>query len=561
MQDLFSHPLMGMVILLGVLILVHEAGHYWVGRFFGIGVETFSIGIGGPIFKWVRKGTEFRLAWLPLGGFVKFAGMTAGEPLLPGVQGIPFYQASRGARAAVLLAGPLANLLLAVFIYAALGMHGIKHPSPVVGMVVPHSPAELAGFQPGDRIVEIDGEGIATWGELQDALFLAPGKKLQVTLLRGGKTQVLSVTPDAIEGVDKLGRKVTRGQAGVGPGFVDAVVTVRAGSPAAQGKLPTGAAVTSIGCGTTPLQPVSHWVDMESALLACFLHKIDSLDVGYQIGTDKKLAHQVQLSVDSWRQLPETAAASVLTERLGLYDSQLTIGESQNPAVQLGDRLLAVEGHSISDLFALNTFLMENHKKNAVIQVERGGRTSSISLAMQEVEVQRPTGKEILYILPFSFLGSLLPAAPVLTQYKNPMLAIQFGWRETFNLSRTMVEALGGLLSGAVPVQSLGGPIMIAKIAGDSVKAGWETFVQVLAMVSINLGILNLFPIPILDGGRLVLLFAETVRRRPLSEGSVERFQQLGFMMVVLLTFLATYNDLGRFWASIVKQAWGGGTP
>ena len=201
---------------------------------------------------------------------------------------------------------------------------------------------------------------------------------------------------------------------------------------------------------------------------------------------------------------------------------------------------------------------MENQRKNVVIQVERAGSPLSISLTMQEVEVQRPTGKATLYVFPFAFLGSLIPATPVLTQYTNPLLALQHGVMETWNLSRTMVEALGGLLVGAVPMQSLGGPIMIAKIAGYSMKAGWETFVQVLAMISINLGILNLFPIPVLDGGRLLLLGVESIRRRSLSEESVERFQKLGFMMVLLLTFLATYNDLSRFWVSIVKQAMGG---
>src|SRR3989338_2439684 len=205
MQELFSHPVMGMLILLGVLVLIHEAGHYWVGRFFGIGVEIFSIGIGAPLVKWVRKGTEFRIAWLPLGGFVKFAGMTPADSIAPGVQGLAFHEASRGARAAVLLAGPLANLLLAVLVYAALSMHGIKNPAPIAGMVMPQSPAQQAGFQPGDRIVSIEANAIATWSELQDALFQSPGKPLHVSLMRQNKTMQLIVTPNAIEGTDKLG--------------------------------------------------------------------------------------------------------------------------------------------------------------------------------------------------------------------------------------------------------------------------------------------------------------------------------------------------------------------
>ena len=563
MQDLFSHPVMGMVVLLGVLILVHEAGHYGVGRFFGIGVEIFSIGVGGPIFKWVRKGTEFRLAWLPLGGFVKFAGMTPGEPIAIGVEGMPFHQASRGARAAVLLAGPLANLVLAVVIYAALGMHGIKSPAPVVGMVVPNSPAQQAGFESGDRIVAIDKQPISTWTELQDTLFLAPGKKLDVVILRGGKTKALSVTPEAIEGVDKLGRKVVRGQAGIGPGFIDTRVTVRYGSPAANGQLPTGAIVTWVqGLGEKEQIPVGNWVELQAALYTCFLAKVPYIDVGYQVlakqEKGKEANLRTQILVETWRHLPQPVHATILAESLGIRDSQLTVGESQNAAVQFGDQLLAVEGQSITDLFGLNAFISENRKKNAVIMVERQGRPLSISLAMQEIEVQRSTGKETLYVLPFSFLGSLLTAPPVLTQYTNPFLALAFGTRETLSLSRTMVEALGGLIVGAVPLQSLGGPIMIAKIAGDSVKAGWETFCQVLAMVSVNLGILNLFPIPVLDGGRLVVLLVEAVRRRSLKEESIERFQQLGFIMVLLLMFLSTYNDLSRFWTSIVKQAWGG---
>lgn len=550
MQEVFSHPIMGMVILLGVLILVHEAGHYWVGRFFGIGVEMFSIGIGGPIFKWVRKGTEFRLAWLPLGGFVKFAGMTPTDPIAPGVKGIAFHEASRGARAAVLLAGPLANLLLAVFVYTALGMHGLKSPAPIVGMVVPNSPAERAGFLAGDHVVKIEGKPISTWGELQDALFLSPGKKLQITLLRDSKTTVVDVTPDSVEGQDKLGRKVMRGQAGVAPGFIDAVVTVLPNSPAAQAGVPTGAAIQWIQAhGSHDKHTVHTWLELEAALHTCFLAKAASIDVGYQMPHH---AGPAPLPVTLPTENGYTAT------QLGFHDSLLTVGESTIPAVQVGDRLLSVDGHASPDIFTLNTFLMENQRKNVLIQVERAGSPLSISLAMQEIEVQRPTGKATLYVLPFSFLGSLIPAPPIFTQYTNPLLALQYGVTETWSLSRTMIEALGGLLVGAVPMQSLGGPIMIAKIAGDSMKAGWETFVQVLAMISVNLGILNLFPIPVLDGGRLVLLGIESIRRRSLSEESVERFQKLGFMMVLLLTFLATYNDLSRFWVSIVKQAMGG---
>jgi len=545
MQDMLSHPVVGMILLLGVLIVIHEAGHFLVGRFFGIGVEIFSIGMGGAIWRRTYKGTEFRVAWFPIGGFVKFAGMLKGEEIAPGVVGTPFYQASRLAKALVLLAGPGANLILAVLLYAGMGMYGKELPAPVIGMVEPHSPAEQAGLQSGDRVLRVGDAPVVTWMDLQTAIVASPKQTLLVEIERHGVHQTLSLTPGAIGGMDAAGHSEPRGQAGVSPGFVDAVVTVVPGSPAAKAGLSTGDRIQWIGDAT---HSVRSWNEVTRGLQQAMETHSHTLSIGY---------------IPAGKSAGEGQTGTLLLsegQSLGLQDSQLTVGEMTSTArdVRFGDRLMSLEGHPTADIFALYRFLQENRKKEVQAEVLRGEVFVHAMLHMEPIEIQGLEGPETVYRLPFSFLGAVVQADPILVQYRNPIRALGYGITETYQLAGTMLNGLAGLFTGSVPLRSLGGPLMIAKVAGDSIKAGWMTFLHVLAMVSVNLGILNLFPIPILDGGRLVVLGIETLRRRDLTEESLLLFQKIGLFLVLSLTVVALYNDVSRFWASMAKSLGGG---
>jgi regulator of sigma E protease len=181
----------------------------------------------------------------------------------------------------------------------------------------------------------------------------------------------------------------------------------------------------------------------------------------------------------------------------------------------------------------------------------------SLTAPLKPLEVQAPEGLITLYVLDASMLGQTsLPEFETLRE-QNPLTAASLAVREAYDQTSLMVIGLWQIMTGAVPIKSLGGPIMIAKVAGDSAKAGWMTFLASMAVISINLGLVNLFPIPLLDGGQLVLLSFEAVKRSPLEEATVENFQKLGFVMVMSLVILALYNDLSRFWSSIVGSVIG----
>jgi regulator of sigma E protease len=191
------------------------------------------------------------------------------------------------------------------------------------------------------------------------------------------------------------------------------------------------------------------------------------------------------------------------------------------------------------------------------LSVMRDYQQVDVTASLKPVEVQAPEGLITIYILDAAMLGQTsLPEFETLREF-NPVTAAGLAVKEAYDQTSLMVIGLWQIVTGAVPIKSLGGPIMIAKVAGDSAKAGWMTFLASMAVISINLGLVNLFPIPLLDGGQLVLLGVEAVKRSPLEEGTVENFQKLGFVMVMSLVILALYNDLSRFWSSILGSVIG----
>jgi regulator of sigma E protease len=153
--------------------------------------------------------------------------------------------------------------------------------------------------------------------------------------------------------------------------------------------------------------------------------------------------------------------------------------------------------------------------------------------------------------------GQLVDPDPIVEIYDSPVDAVAYGVKETARQTGELVRNVASLITGDIPLKSLGGPMLIAKVAGESARRGWQTFLNSMALISVNLGLLNLFPIPVLDGGQLVLMIAEGLKRRPLREAAIENFQKVGFAMVLALVVLATYNDLSRFWKSMLRSVVG----
>ena len=590
MSQFFSHPIPAVVILLGLLVFIHELGHYLVGRWCGIAVETFSIGFGPRILGFRRGGTDYQISWIPLGGFVKFAGAHPSEDVPAGLKGIGFLQASLPKRAATIVAGPAANFLLAVVVYAILVTGGIPHPPALIGEVIEGSAAAKAGLQYGDRIVQIADRKVETWRDIEETISASPGKPLAVTVLRADNQSLkLDLTPEAVNTVDMLGRAATVGRAGVALGRQPAILSVlSSSSPSAAAGLKTGDKVTEV-----IFAGQSHSVKFYPDLVALLrdaaksggasntTNAVDSVELKVTTAPLPELNEGRPDPKATTEQTVEKSTADVRTltlsllavrgasgsdrefmHLLGLSSSELTVarlvdaGEDTVP-LKTGDVLVAWSGSPLRDVYALREKLIANNDSAATFTVLRGDQRLDVRVALKGIEVQKPEGPATLYTLPLLFWGQLLDPEPVIEQYSNPLMAVAFGVRQTASQTRELFTNVASLVTGDIPLKALGGPMLIAKVAGDSARRGWQTFLGSMALISINLGLINLFPIPVLDGGQLVLIGVEGVRRRPLREAAIENFQKIGFALVMALVVLATYNDLSRFWRSMLESVVG----
>ena len=312
-------------------------------------------------------------------------------------------------------------------------------------------------------------------------------------------------------------------------------------SPAAQAGLRTGDVVTFLSTdGET--WPVRTWSDLVAGLEHFQSAEKPSLQVALEGGEKRTLELGAAPSVGS------------VAEALGLSDSQLTVARLDGPSkLREGDRLISFEGEPIADTFSLYEKLTANQKSTVQLGVLRDGEELEITQALRPVDTQKASGKVTVYAMPAALAGLSVYPQPYRQEFSNPLDALSFGIRTTWEQSAFIADALWGLVTGEVPLKALGGPMLIAKVAGDTAQLGWEAFVRAVAIISINLGLINLVPIPVLDGGQILLTLVEVVRRRPLDMAALENFYKIGFIAIAGLVVLTTYNDLSRFWGAMLS--------
>lgn len=573
MASIFSNPIIAMVIMLGGLVLFHEAGHFLVGRWCGVAVETFSIGFGGTIFSRRRGNTTYQISWLPLGGYVKFYGATRNEDVPAGLNGMLYTDTPVWKRALIVLAGPAANFLLAFLIFWVMVMAGIERPPATVGDVIEGGRAQVAGVLPGDEFVQIDGEAVKVWSDIERIISRNPERPLPVVVERAGKPVQFTMTPEAVPGISLFGSRTKIGRAGVALGYPSAVVAVvDPSSIVAKAGLKTGDRIESYSIAGVNsrvlgfhhlLKLLKRWQHDGVSTVELHVVQVQVVEDGSKDGkvSEKTLGEprSVSLNIKDWPksdQLTDRAFA----KRLGILDSHLTIAIVHGDAVgtlKPGDQIVSWNGADVRTIYHLQEMMGENTVPTAMLSVIRDGKPLDLNVKLKAFETQKPEGAVTLYILDVSMLGMSTLPDPVIEQHSNPITAAGVAIAEAYRQTSMMVISLWSIVTGQTSLKALGGPIMIAKVAGDSAKAGLMTFVAMMAVISINLGLVNLFPIPVLDGGQLVMLGAEQLKGKPLTERTLENFQKLGFVLVLCLIVLAMYNDLSRFWKSMISSIMG----
>ncbi len=442
------------LVAIGILVAVHEFGHYWVAKKLGFKVLRFSIGFGKPL--WMRVGsdadrTEYCIAAIPLGGYVKLLDEREGE-VLPAELHRSFTRRPVAQRVAVLLAGPAMNLIFASVLYAVLAMAGTQIVKPLVGQVRLDSPAAVAGLQRGDEIVRVGDRPIDDIEALQIGLirqFSGDGV-IPLTVRRYGseRTLTLRVTDDR-RALTEPGRLLP------GLGF----------------DLATWSAATLI----------------------------------------------------------QAAPADSPGGRAGL---------------RAGDRVMSVDGRPVVNMADFVALVSGSPGRDISIEVERSGARLRIVAAVARVlERDRPVGR----------LGITLqegartwPPGSVVMRRAGPVDAVVLGVGKTWEMSSLTVQMLWRIVDGQVSAKNISGPISIAEFAGISAYLGVTAFLGFLAIISVSLGVLNLMPVPLLDGGQIVYQLVEAVKGSPVSERAQNFGQQVGIALLVVLMSLAFYNDISR---------------
>ena len=447
----------GFILAIGLLVAVHEFGHFWVARRLGMRVLRFSIGFGRPLWRRTvgKDPVEYVIAAIPLGGYVKLLDEREGN--------VPAHEAHRAfnrqpvwKRIAVLLAGPVFNLILAVLVYWILFTAGVPAPKPLMGEVTPDSIAARAGLREDDLIIAVAGQPVATWDDA-----------------------ILSI-------VDEL----------TSTGDIDLTVRGIAGDERSV-RLLTRDNHRSL---TEPEQLLS--------------------GLGFQ----------------PWRPRVLPIVADVLPER-----------SAARAGMKRGDEVVSFDGQELTDFGQFQALIESRANRTVPVVVRREGNLREFTITVgAEVIGGKEVGRIGVSAANRPVPGSRDAKDAMTLQQYGAFLALQHASVKTWEMSMFTLRMVGRIVTGNVSPKAMSGPISIAELTGKAARHDWRQYLSIIALISISLGVFNLLPIPVLDGGQIAYQLAELLKGRPVSERAQLFGQQIGIAMLILVMVLVSYNDIAR---------------
>lgn len=563
------------VIMIGVLVFVHELGHFLVAKAFDVKVIRFSIGFGPKLFGYTYGETEYALCALPLGGYVLMLGgdfadaeSIPEEDLPRTLLAKPIWQ-----RSLVILAGPAFNILLPILVFFCFGLTQTTAPPSMVGEVMADTPAERAGLLPGDRITSLDGDDVTYWHEILEIVSDSPDRPLEMTWERDGKTLTATITPESrTETQDAIGiLQTTRGQIGIlldthGP----TIAVTSPETPAARAGLETFDRIIEInGTSVERFDAISRIIrTSQGKPLEIIALRPQKLPATYGDLFTQKV---VKLSVT-----PTPNEEGI--QDIGIARAELVLSEvkpdsaAAEAGLQPGDRITRLDGTPQRSWYILKREIHQRINEKLLardagdsepvtqtfdIEYERDGqlytttltpRVSKYTDEYQQDRYKREIGWATLYdtvkpdAVPFPIGDRIVYSAK---------LGADKTWEGLSMIGRLFQRIFEGKVSFS---KQVGGPILVGELAARAGEAGIASFLWTMALLSINIGVFNLLPIPLLDGGRLMLFAAEAIKRGPLSFRTRQITSYIGFVFIILLMVLAFKNDIERNWDRIVDM-------
>ncbi|MDL2269547.1 RIP metalloprotease RseP [Desulfosarcina sp. OttesenSCG-928-A07] len=442
------------VIVLGILIFIHELGHFWVARRFGVGIEKFSLGFGPRIWGKTVGITDYRISAIPLGGYVKMVGDEPDAQLEPEMLPLSFTHKHIFKKMLIVAAGPVFNLLLAVFIFFCFFcLVGVYDLRPVVRHVEKESPAAEAGLHPGDEITAINGKSVKSWTDISRSIASAQDTPVSVSIRRGSTAGDIILTPQA-----KVGKNI----------FGDEEI--------------------KYDTGVTPYLPMPA-----------------------QVGT-----------------VAEGSPA-------------------QAAGLQKDDLILSINDHPVDRLEDLHRLVSQSNGALLSITIRRHGEIQVLQVTPVLEKDTNLLGEPIqVYRIGIAAPRISISESDWIRVRRGPIDSLWEGFRKTGEIVHLTLVSVAKLITGKLSPQTLGGPLMIAEQAGKQAQSGIGQLVEFIALISISLGILNLLPIPVLDGGHLLFFAIEAVIGRPVNLRFREKAQQAGLFILLLLMVFVFYIDIAR---------------
>ncbi|MBN2694024.1 RIP metalloprotease RseP [bacterium] len=525
------------LLLISILIFAHEFGHFIFAKIFGVKVIKFSIGMGPEIIKYQGKETKYTISLLPIGGYVSLLGHDPTIEVTEADRNRSLPSKANWQRFIIMFAGPAFNLLLPFLLYFIYAIFDTQHVAPVVGQVNMNGPAGSIGLKSGYVITEVNGERVKYWEDFSRKISKFPGTPVSMKFFDGEKEHSVMITPTKEETREKISINKYEGKIGVTPYNDSFTLFFSSDKDFVVKSFDT---ITHIN---------GKKVESRDQILSLKdKNSVEKLTILRPERVNVPLLDFFTLKKIELENVSTEFLSSLLSPEMAVWWVHPS-SVAQKAGFKIGDYILSINDQIFSHWVFLQNYLDKQKDDNELtFKVKRGEQILEIKTAQRLIKGDEVTGNPYyeLGIVPY-FIPESTPMLKIVTSNTVISDSISEMWYQTKTMTQLVFTAIVKLVTGNLSFKHLGGPIMMYEASGLALEYGWLSLLKLMAILSINLGLLNLLPIPMLDGGHILFILAESIRRKPVNQRFKEITSFIGLVCLILLMILVFKNDIENF--------------